>query len=165
MSFWLPSTTAQPQASAGVLDIDPDAILGRRVVAEALQPRRVAAAPAGRVDHQVGSQDRFVADVGAGSHLDPGDPVASVGGDQAHHLAPVPDRDVAKRADPVADLAFQIWTAGLVAQVAGSAVATQQVPPERQPELSRAPGDRDAVGDQLAEQPREQLVEDLRASR
>ena len=138
--------------------------LGRRVVAEFLEPRWGTPAPAGRVHDEIGGEDLFGA-AHASQHPGAGDPVASRCGDQAGDFTPVPDRDVAQRPDPVADLVFKVRPALRIRWLAGFAVLAQQVAPEDDPELPRSAQHRDTIRDQAGQQPGEQLVEDLRPAR
>jgi hypothetical protein len=119
---------ARPQVPAGVFDVHPDLLLGRRVVAEFFEPRRGPPGAAGRVGHEIGGQDLFLSGAaGARPHPGTGDPVAGRCGDQASHVAPVPYCDVGQGPDPLADLAFQVWPARLIRRLAGFAVLAQQV--------------------------------------
>ena len=127
--------------------------LGRRVVAEFLEPRWGTPAPAGRVDDEIGGEDLFSAAARARQHPGTGDPVASRCGDQAGNFTPVPDRDVAQRPDPVADLVFKIRPALRIRWLAGFAVLAQQMAPEEEPELPRSAHHRDTVCHQAGKQP------------
>jgi hypothetical protein len=156
---------AQPQVTAGVLDVDPDLLLGGRVVAHFFQPCWSPPAAARRISDQVSCYFFFPA---AGRpHPDTGDPVPGGRGDQPGHRAPVPDRDVVQGPDPGADLAFQIWPAGQVARVLGLAVTVQaqQMTPDREPQLPGTGEHRHPSRRQVGQQSREQLIEDLRAAR
>ena len=139
---------AQPQIPAGVLDVHRDLLLGRRVVAEFFEPRRGTPGAAGRVDDEIGGQDLLLSDAAAGAQPHPGtdDPVAGRCGDQASHVAPVPDQDVGQGPDPVADLLFQVWPARPIRRLAGFAALAQQVAPEAEPELPRITKYRNTAG-------------------
>ena len=153
----------QPQVTAGVLDVDPDLLLGRRVVAHLRQPRWSPPAAAGRISDQVGCYFFFPA---AGRpHPDAGDPVPGRRGDQPGHRAPVRDRDVVQGPDPAADLAFEIWPAGQVARVAAVTVQAQQMTPDREQQLPGTGEHRHPSDRQVGQQSREQLLQDLRAAR
>ena len=156
---------AQPQMPAGVLDVHPELLLGRRVVADFLQPRHGTPAPAGRVDDEIGGEDLRNAAARARQHADTSDPVAGRRGYQAGYLALVLDRDVAQGPDPVADMSFQARPTRQIRRLTGFAVLAQQVTPEEEPELPRSTRYRDTVRHQVGEQPGEQLVEDLRPAR
>ena len=163
-SFSSPSAPArQPQMPAGVLDIHRELFLSWRIVADLVEPDRGTAAPAGRVDDEIGGED--LATARGRQHAGTGDPVPGRRGDQARHVATIPDRDVAQGADPVADLAFQVRPALRVRWLAGFTLLAQQVAPKDETERPRSTHHRDTIRRQVGEQPREQFVEDLRPAR
>ena len=129
---------------AGVLDVHPELLLGRRVVAEIRQPRRGTPAPAGRVDEEIGGEDLLDAAVRARPHPGARDPVPGRRGDQACYLALILDRDVGQRPDPVTDMGFQARPARQVRRLTGFAVHAQQVAAEDEPALARITQHRDA---------------------
>ena len=155
---------AQPQVLAGVLDIDPDLFLGRRIVSRSREPRRGPPAAAGGVDNQVGGNDFLAAAAAWGQDPGAGDPVAGRGGGQPGHLAPVLYRHLAEGLDSAADLTFQIWSADQVGQVVRFAITAQQVTAHREPQLPEVARHRHPRRHPGGEHPGEQLGQDLRAA-
>ena len=73
-----------PVAAGDVGDADLHLLLGRRAIAQFLQPDRGSRTPAAGVDHQVGGQ--HLLDAAGPPQPHPGDPAAVGGGGQAQHL-------------------------------------------------------------------------------
>ena len=154
---------AQPQVPAGVHEVDPDLLFGRRAVPDLAQPCRCPRAAAGGVDDEAGGEQLLRAAAG-GPDPRAGDPVAGRCRGQAGHLALVHDRDVGQGPDSAPDLALQERPARHVARGVRRAVLAQQVTAEREPQLPEIAHHRHPRRRQASQEPREQVVEDLRAA-
>ena len=154
----------QAEVSGGVLHVDREPLLGRLVVADRRQPGRHPAAAPGGVEDQVGVHGLLGATAEA-QDPHPGDAVPGRIGGQTDGLAPVDELDRRQRGDPSAEVAFQVGPAGLAAdRLRGPAGEAEQVAARGEPELREVPDHRHAPGRQVVEQPRKELVEDLRPS-
>jgi hypothetical protein len=156
---------AQTQVSGGVLQLDRELLLRRLLVADRRQPVRHAAAAPGGIQDQVGIEG-LLGVGGMRQHPHPGNPVPGRRrGDQPDGLAPVQDLDSGQRLDPGANVAFQEGPAGLAHEgLCGTALEAKAMATRGKAQFPEVPDHRSAPSDQVIEQSREELVEDLCAS-
>ena len=146
---------AQPQIPAGVLDVYWDLLLGRRVVAEFVEPRRGPPGAAGRVDDEIGGQDLFLSGAAAGARRTRAPVTRSRAG--------VVTRPATSHRSRITTLGrartrLRTWCsrcrpARLIRRLAGFAVLAQQVAPEEDPDLPRMTEHRDTAGGQAGAVP------------
>src|SRR6266542_1434102 len=161
-NFW--PGGAQAQVPGGVPQVDRELLLRRLVVADRRQPgRRTAAAPGG-VENQIGAEGLL----GAGRAAPdphPGDAVSGGGGVEPDDVALVDDLDGGQRPDPGAQLTFEVGPAGLPGGgLCRVALEAERMAARREAHLGKVPDDWCTPGDEVVEQSRKELVDDLRPS-